>query len=82
MSIRNLKGEFGFKYDSRDIGEHIAELREAKKWTRNKLARISCIDAPVLTHIEKGESSPVLDTLLMILDGLGLRPAEFFQPFN
>ena len=82
MSIRKLKEEFGMKYDSKDIGEHIVKLRQQKNWTRNKLALKSCVDNPVLARIEKGENSPVLDTLLMILDGLGVQPADFFRKFS
>jgi hypothetical protein len=33
-------------------------------------------------RIEKGVSSPVLDTLLKIIDGLDLTPAKFWQKFN
>ena len=82
MSIRKLKEDYGLKYDSRDIGSHIAKLRQQQKLTRNKLASISGVDTPVLTRIELGQNSPVLDTLLMIIDGLGLTPTEFFTKFG
>ncbi|MDR1453477.1 MAG: helix-turn-helix transcriptional regulator, partial [Candidatus Margulisbacteria bacterium] len=72
MSIAKLKEDFNFKYDSADVGKHIARLRKAKKWSLHKLSYESCLDVAVLMRIEKGVSSPVLDTLLKIIDGLDL----------
>jgi transcriptional regulator with XRE-family HTH domain len=82
MSIAKLKEDFNFKYDSTDIGKHIAKLRKAKKWSLHKLSYESCIDIAVLTRVERGIASPVLDTLLKIIDGLDLTPAQFWKKFN
>jgi transcriptional regulator with XRE-family HTH domain len=36
----------------------------------------------MLLRIERGEREPMLSTLLKIIDGLGLQPAEFFKAFD
>jgi transcriptional regulator with XRE-family HTH domain len=82
MSIVNLKAEFGLKYDSSDIGRNIVKFRKQKKITRNKLAYKACVDGTSLMRIERGENSPVLDTLLKIIDGLDISMAEFFRNFT
>jgi hypothetical protein len=33
-------------------------------------------------RIEKGEREPRLNTVFKIIDGLNMRPAEFFMAFN
>jgi transcriptional regulator with XRE-family HTH domain len=82
MSIAPLKKEFGLRYDSADIGKHINKLRLQRNLTMHKLSYKTCVGVAVLTRIEKGENSPVLDTLLKIIDGLDLSIAEFFCGFT
>jgi transcriptional regulator with XRE-family HTH domain len=79
--VSRLKEDLGLKYDTKDIGRHITKLRRQKKLSMHRLAYEACVDATVLMRIEKGERIPMLDTLLKIIDGLDLKPAEFFRPF-
>jgi transcriptional regulator with XRE-family HTH domain len=78
----NLKEDFGLRYDLKDIGKRIAKLREARKLSVNLLSHKSCKDHSMLLRIERGEREPMLSTLLKIIDGLGLQPAEFFKVFD
>jgi transcriptional regulator with XRE-family HTH domain len=80
--VRNLKEDFDLKYDIKDIGRRIKQLREAKKMTVNFLAHKACIDHSMLMRAERGDREPMLSTLLKIIDGLGLQPAEFFRIFK
>ena len=48
----------------------------------HRLAYEACVDATVLMRVEKGERVPMLDTLLKIIDGLNMLPADFFKVFN
>ena len=69
---RNLKKDFGLKYDVKDIGKRIKKLRQAKKMTVSFLAHKACIDHSMLLRAESGEREPMLSTLLRIISGLGL----------
>jgi transcriptional regulator with XRE-family HTH domain len=69
-------------YDAKDIGRYITKLRRAKKLSMYQLALNSGISRSVLMHTEKGKREPRLNTVFRIIDGLEMRPAEFFQPFN
>jgi transcriptional regulator with XRE-family HTH domain len=80
--VYSLKKDIGLKYDTKDIGRHITKLRLQKKLSMHRLAYEACVDATVLMRIEKGERVPMLDTLLKIIDGLKLLPADFFKAFN
>ena len=79
---RNIKQDFGLKYDSKDVGKHIVKLRKQKKMSRNQLVFKSHVDGTAIMRIERGECSPVLDTLFRIIGGLGLQPKEFFEAFG
>ena len=80
--VRNLKEDFNLKYDTKDIGKRIKELREARKITLHFLSYKACVDHSVLTRVERGEREPMLSTLLKIIDGLDIQPAEFFKIFK
>ena len=69
------------EYDSIAIGKHITALRKAKKLSMYQLALDAGISRTVLMHTEKGEREPRINTLLKIIDGLDMKPAEFFKPF-
>jgi transcriptional regulator with XRE-family HTH domain len=80
--VQNLKEDFDLKYDTKDIGKRVKELRETRKMSVNFLAHKACIDHSMLMRAERGEREPMLSTLLKIIDGLGLQPAEFFKVFD
>lgn len=69
-------------YTNADLGRHITMLRKSKGWSMYKLSLNSGISNSVLMRVEKGEREPKTNTLLRIIDGLGLSPAEFFKAFN
>jgi len=69
-------------YTNIDIGKHIAKLRKAKNLSMYKLAINSGISNSVLMRVEKGHREPKINTLLRIIDGLGLSPTDFFKPFR
>ena len=81
-SKHRVKEEFGLKYDARDIGAHIHKLRLAQKMSQYQLARCAGIGESVLMHTEKGSREPRLNTLLKIIDGLDMLPADFWAAFN
>lgn len=68
-------------FTSKDIGKHITKLRKNKSWSMYKLSLNSGISNSVLMRIEKGEREPKINTLLRIIDGLEISPAEFFKHF-
>ena len=68
-----------FKFNLESIRNHIIFLRESKGWSSYKLALNSDMRTSVLRRIEKGERQPSLDTILKIIDGLEMTPAEFFK---
>ena len=67
-----------FSYDTEDIAEHITKLRKAKGISAYRLALDSGINKSILIRIENKEREPVLSTLLKIIDGLEMTPAQFF----
>lgn len=69
-------------YTNRDIGIYIAKIRKNKGWSMYKLALNSGISNSVLMRVEKGEREPKINTLLRIIDGLAMSPAEFFKYFR
>ena len=79
---QNLKETFGLKYDVKDIGQRIKKLREKQKMSVNFLAQKSRIDYGMLLRAESGKHEPMLSTLLRIIHGLNIQPAEFFEGFG
>ena len=69
-------------YSNLDIGKYISKLRKAKDMSMYQLAMNSGISNSVLMRVEKGHREPKINTLLRIIDGLGLSPAEFFKSFR
>jgi transcriptional regulator with XRE-family HTH domain len=69
-------------YDAKAVGKYITKLRRAKKLSMYQLALNSGISRSVLLHAEKGAREPRLNTVFRIIDGLNMRPAEFFKAFN
>ena len=69
------------KWTSAEIGLHIRELREKRGISMYQLALDSGISNSVLMRIEKGEREARVNTVLKIIEGLGITPAEFFREF-
>ncbi|MFA5880325.1 MAG: helix-turn-helix transcriptional regulator [Candidatus Margulisiibacteriota bacterium] len=64
------------------IRERIKNLRIEKKFSGYALGLSSDISSSVIARIEKGKREPRLSTLLKIIEGLEITPAEFFKIFN
>ena len=77
MSIDNY-----LRYSNKDIGKRITKLRKAKGFSMYKLSLNSGISNSVLMRVEKGKREPKINTLLKIIDGLDMSPAEFFRHFD
>jgi len=69
-------------YTNKDIGKYISKLRKTKGLSMYKLSLNSGISNSVLMRVEKGHREPKINTLLRIIDGLGLSPADFFKYFR
>lgn len=72
---------FDLKYSHKEIGKAVTKFRLEKKWSSYKLALNSGIYNSVLIRIEKGEREAKINTLLKIIEGLEITPAEFFKSF-
>jgi transcriptional regulator with XRE-family HTH domain len=70
------------KYTNIEIGKRITQLRKSKRLSMYKLSLNSGISNSVLMRIEKGEREPKVNTLLKIVNGLEMSPADFFANFK
>ncbi|MFC1617601.1 helix-turn-helix domain-containing protein [Candidatus Margulisiibacteriota bacterium] len=68
-----------FSYDEKNISQLITRLREAKGLSKYQLGLKSGLDSSVIRRIETGERKPYVETLLKIIDGLGMSPDGFFN---
>ena len=59
--------------DTKDIGTIIKERRKHLGVNQQTLADLACVGLNTLVAIERGEGNPQLNTLLTILDTLGLQ---------
>ena len=59
------------------IGEHLKEIRNMKRLTLDEAAKITGVSKPMLGQIERGLSSPTINTLWKISAGLKV-PLSFF----
>lgn len=70
------------KYTNIQIGKRITRIRKSKGLSMYKLSLNSGISNSVLMRIEKGEREPKVNTLLKIINGLEMSPADFFTDFK
>lgn len=54
------------------LGERVKRLRDAKGLSLRELARETGVSAPMLSQVERGETSPTLAVAARIAGGLGL----------
>jgi len=62
-----------------EIGRHITQLREKAGLGLRELSRLAGMSPAALSAIEKGKSSPTLDTLHKMLKALGTTFGDFFN---
>ena len=59
------------------IGERLKEIRNSRQLTLDDVAKITGVSKPMLGQIERGQSSPTINTLWKIATGLKI-PLSFF----
>src|ERR1700692_4627993 len=63
----------GDQFDSAAIGARVKALRESSGFSLRDLAERSGVSAPMLSQVERGETSPTLTVATRIAAGLELR---------
>ncbi len=66
-------------FDSAVIGARIKALREASSLSLRDLAERSGVSAPMLSQVERGETSPTLTVAARIASGLDLRLSQLLR---
>ncbi|HET8861399.1 helix-turn-helix transcriptional regulator [Marivirga sp.] len=61
-----------------EIGQKLAQLRKEKGMTQERLASALDLHEDYIGKIERGQRSPSVKTLLLILDKLAVKYSEFF----
>lgn len=59
------------------IGERLKEIRNVRQMTLDDVAKVTGVSKPMLGQIERGQSSPTINTLWKISTGLKI-PLSFF----
>jgi transcriptional regulator with XRE-family HTH domain len=66
-------------FDSGVIGARVKALREASSLSLRDLAERSGVSAPMLSQVERGETSPTLTVAARIASGLDLRLSQLLR---
>lgn len=66
-------------FDSAVIGARVKALREASSLSLRDLAERSKVSAPMLSQVERGETSPTLTVAARIASGLDLRLSQLLR---
>jgi len=66
-------------FDSKVIGARVKALREASGMSLRDLAERSGVSAPMLSQVERGETSPTLTVAARIAAGLDLRLSQLLR---
>ncbi len=66
-------------FDSAAIGARVRALREASSLSLRDLAERSGVSAPMLSQVERGETSPTLTVAARIAAGLDLRLSQLLR---
>ena len=61
------------------VGERVRRLREAKGLSLRDLARSAGVSAPMLSQVERGETSPTLQVATKIASGLELTLSQLLR---
>ncbi len=61
------------------LGERVKRLREAKGLSLRELARSAGVSAPMLSQVERGETSPTLSSATKIASGLELSLSKLLR---
>jgi transcriptional regulator with XRE-family HTH domain len=66
-------------FDSKTIGARVKALREASELSLRDLSERSGVSAPMLSQVERGETSPTLTVATRIASGLDLRLSQLLR---
>jgi XRE family transcriptional regulator, regulator of sulfur utilization len=69
----------GEPFDSLALGARVKALREASRLSLRDLAARSGVSAPMLSQVERGETSPTLAVAARIASGLDLRLSQLLR---
>lgn len=58
------------------LASQLADMRHARDWSQDDLARRAGVDRKTVNRIEKGHFSPSLDTLVRLSVALGCRLSD------
>ena len=61
-----------------DVGKRIAQLREARGWTTNRLANMCGLSQSFLRAVELGEKGISVENLQVVCDALQISLQQFF----
>src|ERR1022692_3352903 len=67
------------RFDSHVIGARVKALREASSLSLRDLAERSGVSAPMLSQVERGETSPTMQVAARIASGLDLRLSQLLR---
>jgi XRE family transcriptional regulator, regulator of sulfur utilization len=62
-----------------DVGDRVKRIRDAKGLSLRDLARETGVSAPMLSQVERGETSPTLHVATKIAVGLGLTLSQLLR---
>jgi len=83
LLLYSHKEEEGMEKKKEDIKEVVArrirELRRARRWSQEELAGKTNLSVHTIGAIERGRSSPTVDTLFRITQALEVELSEFFD---
>ena len=65
--------------DNLNIGQRLKAARQNRNMTLDGLAEITGVSKPMLGQIERGRSSPTVNTLWKIATGMKIPFSSFFQ---
>ena len=63
------------------VGELIAKLRKAKRFTQDQFAEATGLNRTHLYRLETGQQSMTLRTLKLVADALGVRATQLLRGF-
>ena len=69
----------GGSFDSKVIGARVKALRESSGLSLRDLSERSCVSAPMLSQVERGDTSPTLTVAAKIAAGLDLRLSQLLR---
>jgi len=64
------------------FGQQLKRVREEKGISSAELGRLTYIDKPHITRLEKGGTNPTLTTLIKLAEALGVEIHELFEGYS